>query len=306
MDSKVKSQYFDIQRRVVANKTTEGWQSVPHVSTGMELDVTDVLPRLEALKRSPEFEGVRLTMNSVLLKIIAEGVKESPHMNAHVSHSQATAVGQVTFFEAIHIATPFRAPDGRMITPVMHDVGSKSLREVCEAMADMRRRVDNTNVDFLLREAGVNDTRNRLLRGQLGILRRLYANFVGNSRLPRLDREAWRRYKAIPAEDRITPDNLLSSTLVVSNVGSVVPGVPVALQLLEIIPPMTTAIGLGSMAERPGVVTGPDGAKTIGIRTFVPMTVCFDHRAMDFEHIAGFIRKTAELCADPSPVMSDE
>ena len=38
-----KKKLFDIQRRVVANKTLEGWREAPHAAVQLDLDVDAVL-----------------------------------------------------------------------------------------------------------------------------------------------------------------------------------------------------------------------------------------------------------------------
>lgn len=290
--------FFDIQRRVVANRTSEAWQA-PHGSIGLELDVTELMALVRRLRSAPEFEGVRVTFNSALLKVIAEGLLKAPEMNAHLEYNAATAVGKITCADRVNIAIPLRIGRGHTITPVLEDVGAKSLREVSVAMEELKRRAKNTNVPLLLREAGVRDTRRRLLRGDLRVLRRLWPNFVGKARLHRPSRAEWREYHAVPESDRITPENLVSATTLVSNIGSVLPQTPIQVHLLEVIPPQTTAFGVGPVQRKPVVRTREDGEEELGIRSMMTLTICLDHRAMDLEHMLGFINRVTELCAAP-------
>ena len=109
---------FDVQRRIVAHKTLEAWDNAPHVSILVELDVTPLMASTGGHLARAEYAGTRVTINSVMLKIIAEGLKKSPEMNAHVQYSRLTGVGQVWLHDEINIATPFKASCGRMITPV--------------------------------------------------------------------------------------------------------------------------------------------------------------------------------------------
>jgi pyruvate/2-oxoglutarate dehydrogenase complex dihydrolipoamide acyltransferase (E2) component len=75
---------FDVQRRIVAHKTVEVWDNAPHVSILVELDLTTLMDKLADISARAEFAGTRVTINSVMLKIVAEGLKKSPEMNAHV------------------------------------------------------------------------------------------------------------------------------------------------------------------------------------------------------------------------------
>ncbi len=296
------SHFFDIQRRVVANRTSEAWKA-PHGSLGVELDVTDLMALVRRLRSMPEYEGVRVTFNSVLLKIIAEGLLKAPEMNAHIEYNPATAVGKLTCADRVNIALPLRIGQGHTITPVLEDAGSMSLRELCIAMEDLKRRARNTNVALLLREAGVRDTRRRALRGDLSVLRRVLPNFFGKARLPRVSREEWRQYRSIPESDRITPENLVSATTLVSNIGSVLPNTPLYVHLLEVIPPQTTAFGVGPVQRKPVVAVNDRGEEELVIRSMLSLTICVDHRAMDLEHMLDFINRANELCASPEKLL---
>lgn len=297
-------QVFCIQRRVVAHKTSESWESTPHVSILLELDVTDLLSFTRQIAHYPEFDGIRVTFNSMMLKIIATAIKHSPQMNAHIRYNKHSSVGSVTLEEDVNIATPMRSEDGRMLTPVLKQADKMTLREVCLGMEDVKRRVRNTDVDCLLLEAGLNDTWERLGSGQLRlVLRRLYANFIGPSRLKRPSRERKHAYRALSPADRITPADLLSGTTLVSNIGSAVPDIRAHFGLLEIIAPHTTALGLSAVRRQPMAVMDDTGQESIAIRDVLPISVCFDHRAMDFEHMAGFMRELNRLVTHPSEML---
>ena len=297
-------EYFDIQRRAVANKTLEGWTTVPHVSGIIELDVTHLLRLVEDLKVHPDYLDMRVTLNSLMLKIFALGIQHAPHMNAHIEYNRHNSVGGVTLFDEINIAVPFRTNDGRMITPVLQNAGKLSLRGLCGEMDALKKRVAKTSIDLLLREAAVGDSVRKLLKGDLRILWRIFSNFIGPARLKRVSADERRRWRETPREERITPENIFSATILVSNVGGFVGGNPTSITMLDIIPPQTTAIGLGSVVRRPRVVVR-NGAEVIEPRSVVPMTICFDHRALDFEHVRPFILRVCKLCADPRELDKD-
>ena len=290
---------FDVQRRIVAHKTAEAWDNAPHVSILVELDVTTLMASLAEVSARPEYAGTRVTINSVMLKIIAEGLKKSPEMNAHVQYSRLTGVGQIWLHDEINIATPFSASCGRMITPVIKGVERMTLLEVCRGMEELKRRVANTHVDLLLLEAAQDDTWKRIRKGQLWkVLCRLWANYIGPDRAILPSRQVAAAYYQTPAADRITAADLLSATVLVSNIGSAMRDLPGCFGLLEIIQPQTVAIGLAAVQSKPLVITDVAGQEAIAIRQVLPMTICFDHRAMDFEALTGFIREVTRLCRE--------
>lgn len=298
---------FDIQRRVVAHKTVESWETIPHAGLVVDLDVTGVIAFTKGLRDMPAFKGIRTTMNSVMLKIIAESIKESPDINAELRYSKRSNTGRILYRDSIDIAVPMLTAENRMITPIVRDVGTLSLRDVCHAMEQLKQRAHNTKVDLLLLEVGLRDTWERLGRGQfLTVLKRLWANFVAPNRLTLPPREERRQYSRIPATERLTSDDLLNATTLVSNVGSVMPHANFHGVLLEIIPPQLTAMMLAGIQKRPVVVKNAAGEDTIAIREILPLTFYLDHRALDFEHVMGFLKRLRHLCEHPAELLDGQ
>ena len=65
--------------------------------------------------------------------------------------------------------------------------------------------------------------------------------------------------------------------------------------MLEIIPPQVCAIGIGAI-QRVAVVNDDDSI-TSGRR--LPLTIAFDHRALDMGDIAPFINKLNTIFRNP-------
>lgn len=291
---------FDIQRRVVAHKTVESWDTIPHAGIVLELDVTEVLSFVRKLRDLPEFHHTRITLNTVMLKIIAESIKASPDMNAVIRYNKRTSAGEMFYRNTIDIAIPLIAACNRTITPVLRDIGNKTLLETCLAMEQLKARALNTDIDLLLMEAGVNDTWERLYRGEIiTVFRRLYANFLGKNKIKMPSRAVRTEYAKRPASDRLVAEDLLDATTLVSNAGSVMPGLRCHGVILEIIPPQLTAMVLVGVRKMPVVETDGEGNDTIVIRDILPITLCIDHRALDLEHITGFLKEITRLCAHP-------
>lgn len=297
---------FDIQRRVVAHKTVESWDTIPHAGIIIDLDVTGILAFADRLRKSPAFSGIRLTINSIMLKVIAESIKASPDINSELIYHKRANTGRMRYLDSIDIAIPLLSSCNRMITPVLRNVGRQSLRDVCISMDTLKKRANNTNIDLLLLEAGLKDTWERLRRGHLlPVLRRLYANFLGSGRLCLPSKVEQRVYNAIPATERLTADDLMGASTLVSNIGSVTPGLNCYGALLDIIPPQITAMLLGSVQKRPTVIEDETGNESIEIRKIMPITFYFDHRALDFEHISGFLERLQHLSVYPDDLLVD-
>ena len=122
-------QKFNIQRRIVAGKTSESWETVPHAIFTTEARV-DVLMRI--LKEAPP-EGVRITLNTAMLKVIATALGASPKMNAHLRYSRLFATGKLRIFDHIDASVPVLFADGSMMTVTLPSIESMSMRSIQDA-----------------------------------------------------------------------------------------------------------------------------------------------------------------------------
>ena len=130
---------FGLQRKVSAHKTTESWNSIPHSGGFIEYDMTNIIQFVDKLKKDPKYRELKVSINTVMLKILAEAIKDSPLMNAYLEYDDRNNRGKLTLFEDINIAIPVIIPGGENITPTVYNVGNKSVEEI--GRASCRERV---------------------------------------------------------------------------------------------------------------------------------------------------------------------
>lgn len=298
---------FGIQRKIVANMTTESWRHIPHVSYTYEPDVTNFLEAYKAYSlRTPENE--RATFNAVLLKAIAEAVKVAPELNAHMHFERKLVRGKITYFDNIDISVPWTLPDGNMMTVTMKDMGNKSLPEIAAYTADINRRLKKTNLTEALYSVSIHDTIEKLKGGHIiSGLQRLYGSKTNpKHRVTPLRGQAKKLYESIPETDRITYEDLKQGTITVSNIGAASRGIRGELDMLMIIPPQICAIGISSIQRRNIIVTDENGQEKGEVRSLLPICICFDHRALDFGEMFPFVKKLEEIFTNPELIFGKE
>ncbi|MBD3352651.1 MAG: hypothetical protein GF364_14285 [Candidatus Lokiarchaeota archaeon] len=297
---------FTLQRKIAAHKTLEAWQDVPHAGVIIELDVTNVLDFIKKIQKKPKYSDVKVTINSVMLKIIAESIKKCPDLNSHVQYNQKSNSGRIIVYEDINIALPMIVPDGRTITPVVPQVNNKSIKEICEEMINIQKKLKNTNIDYLLFEAGYQDTIEKLKHGHLGVLRRIIKNAIGKDKIKIPKRKELKEYDKIPDDEKLTAQDLLSATILVSNIGPAFKDLPCYIGMLEIIPPQMTVIGLAPVRKQPVAVEKENGEYSVEVRDILPYTVYCDHRGMDFAPAVPTLREMLRLCKNPELLLEKD
>ena len=287
--------------------TSESWKTIPHVCYTYEPDITKFQASFKEYSEKHKDDEYKVTFNGVLLKTISEGLKAAPEMNAHIKFEKKLVRGKITTFDNIDISVPWPLPDGSMMTINMKDVGNKSLQEIGKLSADINRKLANTNLTEALYSVSIHDTIKALKRGHFikAALRIIGAKTQKRHRVVTLKGKEKKAYDAIPASDKITREDLAQGTFLVSNVGNIARGLRGEASVLMIIPPMVCALAICAIQRRPIVVTDENGEEKIDIRSILPLTICFDHRALDFSEVAPFIRKLEEIFENPELVLGE-
>ena len=118
--------YFDIQRKIVAHITGDSWQEAPHCTFTYDAEADGLLTELKKLNASRPKER-KITVNTLVTKMIVEGIKESPELNSHITYSPKSVSGVIRQFDNIDISMPMILPDGRMMTITMVDFDKKNI-----------------------------------------------------------------------------------------------------------------------------------------------------------------------------------
>ena len=291
-----RTEHFDIQRKIVANMTTESWEQIPHVAYVYEADVTDLMTEFKKLRSTSK---TKITLNTVLMKAIIEGLKAAPVMNSHLSYNRKLVRGELKTFEDINISMPMLLPDGRMMTVNLRDFQNKSLLAMTDYIADVTRRAENTNLNEVMFDVSLDNTITGLKQGKVKqTVSRLIGSKTGKHKVHTLHGAAKKAYYSIPEKDRLTKKDIEQGTTTISNIGSIYREHKGSCALLEIIPPQTTAFAIDSIQKRPCVITDAQGNDTIAVRQILPITIAMDHRALDYSDIIPFMRKLDEIFAN--------
>lgn len=293
------TEHFGLQRKIVANMTSESWKNIPHVTYNYEADVTDLITQMKKINLGREKED-RITVNTLMLKVIAEGLKAAPAMNAHLDYNSFLVRGRIDTFEEINISIPMVMSDGRMMTVNVRGFEKMNLNEISDKIADVRRRMENTILEEAMYEASFANTINELKKGRiLKALGRLFGSKTGRHKIRLLSGEDKRRYYSMSEKDRLTGYDIEQGTVTVSNLGSLDRSLTGSVSLLEIIPPQVAAFGIGAIQDKVVAATDSCGVKYADFRKILPICIAFDHRALDFGDVIPFIRRCNEIFENP-------
>lgn len=301
-----KKEYFGIARKIVSNMTAESCEEIPHVSMNYDADVTDFLKEFNKLNEGVTDRAQKITINTLMMKVICEGLKAVPKMNCTLKFNRKLVRGTLEYHDNIDITMPMILKNGEMMTVNMHDMGSKSLTEMTAAINDTVRRANQTNMNEVMYEVSADNTYSGLRHGKfLQTLRRAYGSKIpGKHQVHCLCGKKKKQYYAIPETERLTKHDIEQGTTMITNFGSIYNEQKGSCCFLDIVPPQTTAFAVNAVQDRPVVTTDENGNKIVEVRSILPITVAFDHRALDYGDCVPFLRKLDEIFADASVVSS--
>lgn len=294
----IKDQHFGIARKIVSNMTAESWETIPHAVISYEPEVTEFLKVMKDINKDSTSE-TKLTLNTIMLRVIVEGLKACPVMNSHIEFNRKLVRGNVKTFKEIDISMPMVLKTGEMMTINMHDMQDKTMSQMRDAIADSVRRANNSDMNEVMFEVSLDNTLQGLKKGKIAqTINRLIGSKTGKHKVKTLTGQAKKDYYSISEKDRLTKHDIEQGTITVSNLGSVCRNWNGICTILEIIPPQVCAIAIGATQLVP--IAEQDGTVRTGYK--LPFTIAFDHRALDMGDITPFINRLNEIFANPDVI----
>lgn len=291
----IKNEHFGIARKIVSNMTSESWETIPHAVVSYEPEVTELLKVMKEINKDAAPE-TKITLNTIMLRILVEGIKACPVINSHINFNRKLVRGEVKTFEEIDISMPMILKTGEMMTINMHNMHNKTMSEMRDAIADSAKRANNSDMNEVMFEVSMDNTIQGLKKGKIAqTVCRLIGSKTGKHKVKTLSGQAKKDYYSIPEKDRLTKHDIEQGTITISNLGSVCRNWNGICTILEIIPPQVCAIAIGATQIVP--IAETDGTVRTGYK--LPLTIAFDHRALDMGDLTPFINKLNEIFANP-------
>lgn len=121
-------------RKIIADRLLASKTQVPHFYLHVEVDVGELMQLRGMLNKAAEQNQLgKITVNDLILKAVAIAAQRVPQVNATFSPTEIVEYPNVDLAVAVAI-------DDGLITPIIRNAESLSLREVSETMKDLAER----------------------------------------------------------------------------------------------------------------------------------------------------------------------
>ena len=120
-------------RQQIARVTVKSKSEIPHFYVTSEIDMTQAMGLRQQMNQALEAEGVRVTVNDMVIKACVAALREYPKFNASFSDDG------IRMHEHINMGVAIAEEEG-LIVPAIMDCANKSLREIAIASKDLAER----------------------------------------------------------------------------------------------------------------------------------------------------------------------
>ena len=120
-------------RQQIARVTVKSKTEKPHFYVSAEIDMTKAMALRKQVNDQLSDDGVRITVNDLIVKACIESLKKYPKFNAYFQDDG------IQFNNTINIAVAIAGEEG-LIVPAILDCGSKTLRELSQMVKDLANR----------------------------------------------------------------------------------------------------------------------------------------------------------------------
>ncbi|MCY4072692.1 MAG: dihydrolipoamide acetyltransferase family protein [Chloroflexi bacterium] len=111
-------------RRAIADGTIRSKSNTPHFYVTVEADVEPLLALRKETNSALAEEGIKISVNDLLIKALALSLREFPNLNSHYYGDRLVQ------HHRVNIGISVALPDNGLVNVVCHDADSVSLREM--------------------------------------------------------------------------------------------------------------------------------------------------------------------------------
>jgi pyruvate dehydrogenase E2 component (dihydrolipoamide acetyltransferase) len=124
---------LDGMRKTIARRLTDSFRDVPHFPLQIDLEIDALLAARAKINSLLEKQGVKVSVNDIVIKAAAVALKQVPEANASYTPEGIAMHHNADIAVAVAI-------DGGLITPIIRKAETKGLAQISAEMKDLAQR----------------------------------------------------------------------------------------------------------------------------------------------------------------------
>jgi pyruvate dehydrogenase E2 component (dihydrolipoamide acetyltransferase) len=127
---------LDGMRKTVARRLTDSFRDIPHFPLTVDLEIDALLQARAAINGLLEKDGVKVSVNDMIIKAVAVALKRVPEANASYTPEGIAMHHNADVAMAV-------AVEGGLITPIIRKAETKTLAQIATEAKDLAERARN-------------------------------------------------------------------------------------------------------------------------------------------------------------------
>ncbi|MBE6715995.1 MAG: 2-oxo acid dehydrogenase subunit E2 [Ruminococcaceae bacterium] len=290
-------EYMSIRDRITSNVLVNSQKEIPGTACSYEADVTALLEKFKELKESVDY---KLTFNTLMIKILVEGLKAAPRLNAHYEYNHRKTSGRIIIKKHIDVAMAVCLPDSQTFQVKIKGLEDKNLRETAILTEEVKRKLGNTNLKKIMFNVGGQRILGLALKGKaLNSLSQVMAVYFGKGKIAKFSKlfkkKKHKKSSHKAPYDGLKIDDFTEGTVCYTNWGTLYDNLDVNITYIPPLYPQVFLFATGRVKDKEYVYKKEDGTLELGTKKVLPITLVFDHKIGGAADIMPFIKKLDEI-----------
>ena len=292
-----KVKYFGLRSRVSGYILTKAQQNSPTCGYNYEADITKFWEVFQELKKNCGYE---LSFNTLMMRVLVEGLKAAPILNSHIEFNTTSSCGTIITKKHIDVAMPVLLKNGETFTIKVRETEDKSLKELSAQIKDLFERLKSTDIDKVMFDVITKRTIGLLLKGDVkATIAQTFTGYVGKHKVAKLDG----RLKPAPRDgSMLFTEELDEGSVCMTNWGLLYNGLNGNVTYTPLLYPQVFLFAMGVVKDTDYAFRNEKGEVDIATKKTLPITLMFDHRIGAFNDVMPFIKKLDEIFQNPSVI----
>lgn len=295
-------EYMTIRDRLTSHVLVNSQREIAGTSCSYEMDVTELWEKFSDLKASC---GYKLTFNTLMIKILVEGLKAAPRLNAHIEYNHRSTSGRIIIKKHIDVSMAVLLQNGETFLVKLPQLEDKSLEETAAQIEETKRRLQNTNLRRVMFKVGGQRMLGLAAKGKLiSTFSQFISAYFGKGKIAKLGKLFKKKYRTVNTSgkpyDGLRVDDFTEGTVCYTNWGTLYDKLDVNITYIPPMYPQVFLFATGRVTDKEYVTKDENGNLTLKTKKVLPVTLIFDHKIGGANDIIPFIKKLDEVTENPA------
>lgn len=297
-------EYMTIRDRLTSNVLVNSQREIPGTACSYEADVTALYDEFLKLR---EKCGYRLTFNTLMIKILVEGLKSAPRLNAHFEYDHKSTSGRLIIKKHIDVAIAVCLDSGETFQIKAKHLEEKNLEQTAFEVEEIKRKLLNTNLKRVMFKVGGQRMLGLASKGQIGsTFAQFRSAYFGKAKIAKFSKLFRKKYRTTSTSDKpydgLHADDFTEGTVCYTNWGTLYDKLDVNITYIPPLYPQVFLFATGRIKDTEYVYKDDKGNLQLGTKKMLPLTLVFDHKIGGANDIMPFIKKLDEIFGNPKEI----